>query len=92
MMMDFLSNIHIVKCVICGTYFEAYRKTGEKLYSYMRLKRPRYFKASLKNPNINVLESKEYVKFGSDYLTHKYICRLCVQELFPEKKRKVERE
>jgi hypothetical protein len=92
MMMEFLNSINISQCAICGAYFELYRRSEDGVYSYLTLRRPRYFKVCKKDKDSSPLESLEYRELGNDYRTYSYICRMCVKELFPHRKGKVEDE
>jgi len=87
-MMSFLNVLEVARCPICGCFFETYVVTESNYKSFYRIVRPRYFKAAKDHPKVNLFESKELKKLGSAYKIHRFICRHCLEEFFPEKLRK----
>lgn len=89
-MMDFLNSFEIVRCSICGCFFERYVKTKENYQSYIELVRARYFKTMSETQN-NPLVLGEVKQLQPDYKLRLYICRVCLEELFmhPERIKKM---
>lgn len=89
-MMAFLDSFEIVKCSICGCFFERFHRTEESYYSYFEMTRPAYFKVSKETQKLDPLDLKEVEKLSSEYKINRYICYPCLEELFL-KPRKIER-
>jgi hypothetical protein len=85
-MMEFLNSFQIVKCAICGCFFERFVITKEKYHSYIELTRARYFKV-MNETNKIPFDKKDLQSLTSDFKMKSYICELCVQELFLEPKK-----
>jgi hypothetical protein len=80
-MMDFLNSFQIVKCSICGCFFERFVIRNDKYHSYLSLTRPRYFKVMNETKKIP-FEKKDLESFTADFNIKVYICELCIRELF----------
>lgn len=88
-MMKFLNSFEIVKCAICGCYFERFVRSSENYRSFLELVRARYFKVS-KETNKDPLEKKDIESLEADQKMYIYVCQPCVQDLFL-KPRKINR-
>ena len=85
MMLKFLSVLQVAKCSICGIFFETYVRKEENYKSFYRMVRAKYFKAAHDEPEVDVLDAKEIKDLRASYRSYSYICRTCMEELFPDK-------
>jgi len=88
-MIEFLNSFQIVKCAICGCFFERFIRTKEKYHSYLELTRAKYFKV-ISETDKEPLEKKDFEKLPSDYKLYLYVCEPCIRDFFVQPK-KVER-
>jgi len=101
-MMAFLNSFQIIKCSICGCFFERFVRPDEAYYSYLDMTRAKYFRVMKENKEKNEEKDplclKEVGKLPSEYKITRYICYPCLEELFliPKRieriRRKKERE
>lgn len=88
-MMKFLNSFQIVKCAICGCYFERFIRREEDYRSFLELTRAKYFKV-MKDTDREPLEKKDIENLDADHGMRIYVCQPCVQDLFL-KPRKIKR-
>jgi hypothetical protein len=84
-MLHFLSVLEVSKCPICNTYFEVFIRKDEKFRSFYKVSRPRYFQVAKDYPKTDMFVKTELSALPASYKTRVYICRLCLEEFFPEK-------
>lgn len=80
-MIRFLESFEIVKCAICGCFFERFVRSDEGYKSSFAMTRAAYFKA-LKETKKDPLDLKEIKKLPRKYRIYRYICHPCLEELF----------
>jgi len=85
-MMKFLNSFQIVKCAICGCYFERFIKPKENYRSFLQLIRAKYFRV-MKETNKEPLEKKDIGNLETDHKMYIYVCQPCVQDLFLQPKK-----
>jgi hypothetical protein len=87
-MIEFLESFEIVKCSICGCFFERFIRPAEKYQSYFDMTRAKYFKTSKETKQDPlVLKKLKGKSMSSEYKVTRYICRPCLEELFIEPSR-----
>jgi predicted nuclease of predicted toxin-antitoxin system len=84
-MLAFLESFEIVRCSICGCFFERFVRSEEKYQSFFEMKRAAYFNA-MKNTSYDPLNFKEIPHLSPEYKIYRYICYPCLEELFPNSK------
>ena len=80
-MIAFLNSFEIVKCSICGCFFERFDILDEKYKSYFRIIRAKYFDV-MKETDSDPLDLKELRKLPSEYKIRRYVCFPCFDEFF----------
>lgn len=85
-MMEFLESFEIVKCAICGCFFERFVKKKEKYHSYLELTRARYFKV-MRESDKEPLEKKDIEQLPSADKLYIYVCEPCVRDFFLQPKK-----
>jgi len=88
-MIEFLNSFEIVKCAICGCFFERFIRTKEKYHSYLELTRAKYFKV-MSETDKEPLDKKDLEKLPPDYKLYLYVCEPCIRDFFLQPK-KIER-
>lgn len=84
-MLAFLESFEIVKCSICGLFFERFVR-DDTYHSFFEMKRAKYFNV-LKNTRYDPLDHKSIRSLPSEYQIYRYICYPCLEELFLNPKR-----
>lgn len=79
-MMNFLNSFEIVKCAICGCYFERFVQKKEHYHSYLELKRARYFEV-MSETDKEPLEKKDVDSLPAEYKMYIYICEPCIRDM-----------
>ncbi|MEM2971869.1 MAG: hypothetical protein QW270_05550 [Candidatus Bathyarchaeia archaeon] len=85
-MLAFLESFEIVKCCICGCFFERFDRTEQNYRSYFEIKRAAYFNV-MKNTKHDPLDVKTIKNLPSEHVIYRYICYPCFEELFLNPKR-----
>ena len=85
-MIRFLERFQIVKCSLCGCFFERFVRSAEKYHSYYEVSRAAYFKVTKKTGK-NPLKSSDIESLSSEYKIRRYICYPCLDEFFLNPKR-----
>jgi hypothetical protein len=80
-MMKFLNSFQIVKCAVCGCYFERFIRPTENYRSFLELVRARYFKV-MRDTDRDPLYKKDIDKLEAAHKMLIYVCQPCVQDLF----------
>jgi len=80
-MLDFLNSFEVVKCAICGCFFERFLRKEENYQSFLELIRSKYFKVMSETQN-EPLEKSDIRELSADYKMSIYICEPCVRDLF----------
>lgn len=80
-MIRFLESFEIVKCSICGCFFERFVRTDEGYQSSFAMTRAAYFRA-VKDDEKDPLSLKEIKELPSEQKILRYICHPCLEELF----------
>lgn len=85
-MIAFLNSFQIVKCSICGCFFERFDIQDEEYKSYLKIIRAKYFNV-LKETDDDPLDLRELYRLPSKYKIRRYICFPCFKEFFLTTKR-----
>lgn len=85
-MMAFLNSFEIIKCSICGCFFERFVRPDEKYHSYFEVSRAKYFKV-MSETDDDPLDLSEIRKLPSRHRIRRYICTPCLEELFLDPRR-----
>jgi hypothetical protein len=80
-MMKFLNSFQIVKCAVCGCYFERFIRASENYRSFLELGRARYFDV-MKDTDKDPLLKKDIDNLDAEHKMLVYVCQPCVQDLF----------
>jgi hypothetical protein len=80
-MIRFLESLQIVKCSICGCFFERFQRTEEGFHSSFEIVRASYFK-TMKETEEDPLDLKAIKGLPNDFKILKYICYPCREEFY----------
>ena len=80
-MIRFLERLQIVKCSICGCFFERFQMSEEGFHSFFEMRRAVYFK-TMKETEKDPLDLKTIRDLPSELKILKYICYPCREEFY----------